>query len=713
MWDFQNNCKLDRFLNRMDHQYLSGKFYRVLLLTLVACVFTSTANAQIPIFFDDFGSTSGTCDSAVSANSFVSPTSGGVWQVVDIGPQGATANQWYISATEPGLPAGSCAIPGCKQDPTQTKRTLHVGNSANSANATTPAIDCPFGDCGAVYDPGGFQQTEVTEKRVISPVINCLGYSSIQLAFNYILGARDSVDVLTNIQDNCFIDYFDGTSWSILQRLRQTQTCAADPTIRKWETHIVALPNSASNNPNVKIGFRWKNAGQGAGISHPSIAIDSILVVSLDAPVADFTASDTVICAGDTVNFYADTTVLAQNYNWTFVGGTPATSSQMNPTNIVFANPGTYSVQLIVSSGTGPAMVSDTMTKLNYIVVNSCAPPDPDFVASDSIICERECITFTDLSTNDPTSWVWSFPGGNPLTSTSPNPTVCYTTPGSYDVILTATNQYGSNTFTKTNYIVADTCPLPSADFTATDTLICTSTSIGFIGQILAGGPFTEWSWYFPGAVIDTSSAQIPSGIFYTQDGLYDVQLIVSNQYGSDTIIKYSYIRVESVPGAYVGPDTAMYWGSSYQLSAGGGVTYSWQPALGLDSITSPTPIATPSVSTVYTCTIADGTGCITTRQVIVTILHDNDVFVPTAFSPNGDGANDYLFVRGNNLYGVRLTVYDRWGEKVFETNNQAIGWDGKYNGKELNPGVYTYVVTVNYDDKSSVSKTGSVTLVR
>jgi gliding motility-associated-like protein len=82
-------------------------------------------------------------------------------------------------------------------------------------------------------------------------------------------------------------------------------------------------------------------------------------------------------------------------------------------------------------------------------------------------------------------------------------------------------------------------------------------------------------------------------------------------------------------------------------------------------------------------------------------------------FSPNGDGKNEYLYVRGNNVYGMRLTVFDRWGEKVFETTDLLTGWDGTFKGKELDPGVYTYVVTVNYTDKESTTRSGTVTLIR
>ncbi len=704
--DFQNNCKLTRFLNRMDFQLLSGKIYRLLLITLISLISSVNSHAQIPIFFENWGSTTGTCDSLNLASGYNSPVSLGTWTVSPIGIQGPFSNEWFISSTEPGKAGGVCSQKGCKTDPTQTKKTLHVGNVMGSEQASSAAVNCPGGDCGAVYDMGGFALSTVTEKRVESPVINCLGISDLKLGFNYILGELDGE--VTN-RDNCFVEYFDGTSWFTIAELQKTPKCVADTNFSTWTPFTISLPPSADNNQLVKIGFRWKNYGQGAGVANPSVAIDSIVVISLDVPVADFTASDTVICAGDTVNFYADTTTLATSYNWTFIGGTPGASSAQNPTNIVFQNPGTYSVMLVVGSPAG----TDTMQKFNYIVANACTPPNPDFAASDSLICERDCITFTDLSTGGATTWAWSFPGGVPATSTSPNPSVCYSAPGLYDVTLTAGNQYGTASFTKIAYIRSDTCPLPEADFIAPVQTACSNTPFSFQGQIIAGGPFTSWSWSFPGAVPDTSSQQNPTGILYTADGLYDVQLIVTNQYGSDTIIKYSFIRIESVPTAFVGPDTAMYWGSSYQLNAGGGVTYSWSPALGLDSTTSPNPIASPLETTVYVVTISDGFGCFTTRQVVVTILHNNDYFVPTAFSPNGDGRNDYLFLRGNNLYGIRFTIYDRWGEKVFETTNQSVGWDGTYKGKDLNPGVFTYVFTINFDDESSVSKTGSVTLIR
>lgn len=96
-----------------------------------------------------------------------------------------------------------------------------------------------------------------------------------------------------------------------------------------------------------------------------------------------------------------------------------------------------------------------------------------------------------------------------------------------------------------------------------------------------------------------------------------------------------------------------------------------------------------------------------------MTILFDNSIYVPNVFSPNGDGRNDYLFVRGNNFSKIRFSVFDRWGELIFETEDPLIGWDGKYKGKDLNPGVFTWVASLVYDNQTPLTTTGTVSLLR
>lgn len=104
--------------------------------------------------------------------------------------------------------------------------------------------------------------------------------------------------------------------------------------------------------------------------------------------------------------------------------------------------------------------------------------------------------------------------------------------------------------------------------------------------------------------------------------------------------------------------------------------------------------------------------------DVLVTIcpedpLPENSFFVPTAFSPNGDGNNDILFVRGNNVAAIDFHVFDRWGQEVFKSVHQSIGWDGSFNGSQLNSAVFMYYINITYADGKTETVKGNVTLVR
>jgi len=373
-------------------------------------------------------------------------------------------------------------------------------------------------------------------------------------------------------------------------------------------------------------------------VTSPSIIVSTLCV----PPVANFIASDTMICKGDCINFFDLSTSSPTSWQWSFPGATPSSSTAQNPTNICYDTAGIYDVQLIATNATD----SDTLLKTIYIQVDSCPlpPPTANFTGSDTMICEGDCINFTDLSTDTPTSWQWSFPGGISSTSTSQNPTnICYDTPGIYDVELIATNTNGSDTLIKTGYIQVDSCPPPTADFTVTDTMICEGDCINF-ADLSADTP-ASWQWSFPGAIPSTSTSQNPTNICYNDTGVFDVQLIATNANGSDTLTIDPFIVVENC-------DT---------------------PALLLDTI----------------------------------------LFIPNSFSPNEDGVNDVLFVRGSGIKNIKLFIYNRWGEKVFETNDIKNGWNGTYRGKSLNTGIFAWYAEIGFSDDNKVYRKGNVTLIK
>ncbi|WMJ72463.1 gliding motility-associated C-terminal domain-containing protein [Cytophagaceae bacterium ABcell3] len=149
------------------------------------------------------------------------------------------------------------------------------------------------------------------------------------------------------------------------------------------------------------------------------------------------------------------------------------------------------------------------------------------------------------------------------------------------------------------------------------------------------------------------------------------------------------------------------------------GYIYNWTPADGLNNANAPRVGVYPDANTTWTVTVTDpvAENCQrdTTLSVVVkeVFCGPQDIFVPNAFSPNGDGLNDILYVRGENIYELYFTVYNRWGEKVFETKNKDIGWDGTYKGRAADPGVFVYYLEAKCPGERKYFEKGNITLLR
>ncbi|MCX6276290.1 MAG: PKD domain-containing protein [Bacteroidetes bacterium] len=483
----------------------------------------------------------------------------------------------------------------------------------------------------------------------------------------------------------------------------------------------VGISYPASGNYNVQLIVSNGNG------SDTLLFSNYISVTACVPPIAGFTASDTVLCTGDSISFFDLSTGNPTAYQWTFFGATPPVSSVPNPTGIFYNTPGLYTVQLIVNNSSG----SDTIVFTNYINVNACIPPVAGFTASQTTLCEGSCIDFTDQSFGTPTTWLWLFPGSNIVSSTDQNPVnVCYADSGSYNVTLIVKNDYGSDTLIQTNYITVDTCPKPIVHFMATDTFFCSNNCIDFIDLSDNIDGTTSWHWIFPGGVPSEDSVRNPR-VCYPEEGIFDAILIETNQYGSDTLVLSQYINVINVPGSFISNDTAIYFGGSVQLHAGGGVSYQWSSQIPGSTFvpgeTDPDPIVTPNSyppdeAYTYYCEITDGTtGCTTKKQVTIEILHVDHIFVPNSFKPSSSGANSTVGVYATNVKKLSFVIYDRWGEKVFESSSPCpdtgpcdpTGWDGKYKGKDCEMGTYVYTLFLISEGGNIYHKNGNITLIR
>lgn len=147
--------------------------------------------------------------------------------------------------------------------------------------------------------------------------------------------------------------------------------------------------------------------------------------------------------------------------------------------------------------------------------------------------------------------------------------------------------------------------------------------------------------------------------------------------------------------------------------SNGRSLTYSWAPSATLTCDSCVNPVASPTVTTVYELTIFDENDCPYSAQVTVNVENSLILYVPNAFSPNGDEINDLVKVYGLSLETIDFSIFNRWGERVFYTDDLNEGWDGTFKGEKLPPDVYIYYLDAFYLDGQKKSMKGSITLIK
>lgn len=433
-------------------------------------------------------------------------------------------------------------------------------------------------------------------------------------------------------------------------------------------------------------------------------------VTILPVPEPDFTA--TLACANVATEFTDLSTVEAPanvvGWGWDLNGdGVPDLTTQ-NGSN-VFGTGGTYPVTLTVVSDQG---CSASITQQVPVTI----APTASFFST--TVCNGFNTAFTDQSLGNPVLWDWDLADGN--SANAAQFAHLYASAGVYNVSLTVTNAQGCPDKVTQEVVV---WPTPIATFTSNDPTGCSPVCIDFNSTSSApGSTIAQTFWNFGNGTSSTETTF--QRCFFndhpTDDFAYDVRLVVVNDLGCrDTLTLANYIEVYHNPQAFfsVTPTvTNMYYPNFVMLNQSVGASeYLWDLADGSTS-TEVNLLHTYADTGTYAISLTAITtmGCTDTYTIPVVVKPIVNLYVPNAFTPDGDGLNDQFFFTGFGILekDLEFFIHDRWGQVVFETN-QFKAWDGTSNGKQCPVGVYAY--SIRYKDSAGGShfKQGHVTLVR
>lgn len=435
-------------------------------------------------------------------------------------------------------------------------------------------------------------------------------------------------------------------------------------------------------------------------------ASDTVVVMLTKSPNVNSGADD-MVCDNQLIHLIGNVSGSTTSGAWSTLGtgyfspDDSLTTTFYQPSALDVLN-GSVTLVLTSTYNKGCAPIRDTI-KLDFK-----SSPDANFITNN--VCSKTTATFTDNSTpaGTITGWYWDF--GDLNNDNNNNTTHEYVNPGTYTVSHVA---YGSNGCNDTVKKPIEIYFLPQALFYQNTSCVGNTTQFVDSSKTVSGS-IVSWLWNFGDS--QASNIQNPQHAFSSANN-FTVSLIVTSSFGcKDTIRK----NVTVIPGPIANfsinpnPVEALEVATFTDLSTGPSPLVNWYWAFG-DSSAANTQNTTHAYNTQGDASVLlvvrDINGCLDSARQDISIILLPDV--PTAFSPNGDGQNDFFLVRGGPFKSINVRVYNNWGQLVFETNDQLDGWDGKFKGIDQPMSVFVWVVEVEMFNGKTIKKTGDVTLLR
>ncbi len=429
-------------------------------------------------------------------------------------------------------------------------------------------------------------------------------------------------------------------------------------------------------------------------------------------PTAGIVPDVTSGCEPLSVNYAGQGSVAQGNvtgYAWDF--GNTSTSTQQNPATL-YLNAGTYNVTLVVAAGD----VNQTCYDTAQTTIDVHPLPIADFVTTDN------CYTVNTVFNNQSTvasgtiqTYEWDF-GDNIGTSNLQNPNYLFGAEGVYNVDLIVTTDHNCK---DTVTLPIEIFPLPNVAFGADTAAACTPVTVNFSDASNVGnGTIVSWLWDFGDGFTSTDPNPIHG---YDNTGVYTVTLQVTTNHGcTDEFVNVNFITAYPNPIAQFTASPTVTDEFSSQLGldivnfSQGATVYNWN--LGNDILSDEvTPRITYDSAGTYIITlyVENQFGCSDqiTQEVLVNPVYT--FYVPNAFTPNGDGTNDLFFGTGTNIIAYEMNIFNRWGERIFDSFDMNNKWDGRLKDQRVQDEVYIYVFHVTDIFGGQHVHRGSVTLIK
>lgn len=661
-----------------------------------------------------------------------------LWNYGDGSPNDPSASPALHVFAQPGLDTVTLIITdvnGCSDTATQTV-SIYGAIPDNIASVTAGCAplavtltDASISDSLLVqwlWDFGDGSPTQTVSTPSVNHVYANPGFYTVTMTVTDVTGCSKTVTKPNFIQPTFPTPSFVVDTFACRNEILffdASATTVIPPATYNWDfgdgttaTGVIAThAYTASNNYTVTLTVTDVN-GCDSSIQHQ---------VLIQHPASAFSDSVLLIGCGVTNMQFTENSTGTAITGWQWYFGDGASATQQNPMH-AYTVPATYTVSLVTTNAAG---CTDSIS--NSVVVPG---PTGTFSFTPTIGCPPLNVTFTAVS-NNAVSYTWDFGDGTVITTATPTTQYAYNTDiiATPALLLNFVLSNGSNCQlpAPTAGQVTVVTVIPTVAINASTTSGCYPVTVNFtdlssLPGTIPNDSINSWVWNFGDGT--TSNDQHPTHT-YNQPGSYNVSLSVGSKGGctNANTATPTVITVHPYPIAAFSLNASEfdlpYDAMTTTNQSAGAVTYLWSFGDGSTSTEfSPTYTYTTVGNFPVQLIATSQFGCPDTA--ITQITTNTDVVYPNAFTPNphssNGGAYDYYTLNNDVFFpytaGVeeyKFTIYNRWGEVLFETEDVKVGWDGYYRGKICEQGVYIWKAYVKLNNGKIYNKNGDVTLLR